>query len=59
MIDLVFTGDSPSLWNVALSPGWSKDELETLRLAIMKFGVGKQTSILESGCLPGMNINQI
>eukprot|EP01091_Cochliopodium_minus_P008125 TRINITY_DN1803_c0_g1_i1.p1 TRINITY_DN1803_c0_g1~~TRINITY_DN1803_c0_g1_i1.p1 ORF type:complete len:212 (+),score=86.35 TRINITY_DN1803_c0_g1_i1:1-636(+) len=57
--NLVFTGDSPSLWNVALSPGWSKDELETLRLAIMKFGVGKQTSILESGCLPGKTKAQI
>ena len=51
--NIVFTGDSPSLWNVALSPGWSKEEIEILRMAIMKFGVGKLANITKCGCLPG------
>ncbi|CDH60337.1 protein [Lichtheimia corymbifera JMRC:FSU:9682] len=47
------TNDSASLWNCTLSPGWSQDESETLRKALMKFGIGNWSKIIESGCLPG------
>lgn len=33
--------------------GWSQDESETLRKALMKFGIGNWSKIIESGCLPG------
>lgn len=45
--------DSASLWNCTLSPGWTSDESETLRKAVMKFGVGDWKAIFESNCLPG------
>ncbi|KAF7721029.1 hypothetical protein EC973_005539 [Apophysomyces ossiformis] len=47
------SNDSASLWNCTLSPGWTEDEAETLRKALMKFGVGNWAKIIESGCLPG------
>lgn len=33
--------------------GWSQEESETLRKALMKFGIGNWARIIESGCLPG------
>ena len=33
--------DSKSLHNYTLSPGWSKKEVEILKIALMKFGIGK------------------
>ncbi|ORZ01404.1 hypothetical protein BCR43DRAFT_486886 [Syncephalastrum racemosum] len=47
------SNDSTSLWNCTLSPGWTQDESEVLRKALMKFGVGNWAKIIESGCLPG------
>lgn len=56
---IVRSVDSPSLWNTTLSPGWTKEEVSVLRLAVMKFGVGKHSKILDSGCLPGKTKAQI
>ncbi|KAI9338894.1 hypothetical protein BD770DRAFT_373159 [Pilaira anomala] len=47
------SNDSASLWNCTLSPGWTDDESETLRKALMKFGIGNWAKIIESNCLPG------
>ncbi|KAK3276879.1 hypothetical protein CYMTET_15078 [Cymbomonas tetramitiformis] len=52
-------GDSASLWNFTLSPGWQPEEVEILKLALSKFGVGRWKEITESGCLPGKNIQQL
>eukprot|EP01121_Diplochlamys_sp_Union-15-3_P020402 TRINITY_DN7953_c0_g1_i2.p1 TRINITY_DN7953_c0_g1~~TRINITY_DN7953_c0_g1_i2.p1 ORF type:complete len:220 (-),score=43.91 TRINITY_DN7953_c0_g1_i2:73-732(-) len=51
--------DSPSLWNCTLSPGWKREDLEILRNALMKFGVGAWTKIVKSGCLPGKTPAQL
>lgn len=51
--------DSPSLWNCTLSPGWTREEVRILRLAVMKFGVGTWTRLIDSGCLPGKNKSQL
>ena len=37
--------ESKSLWNYALSPGWTQQEVEILKIALMKFGIGKWTAI--------------
>ncbi|KAI7901334.1 uncharacterized protein BX663DRAFT_514143 [Cokeromyces recurvatus] len=47
------SNDSASLWNCTLSPGWTDEESEILRKALMKFGIGNWAKIIESGCLPG------
>jgi len=52
-------GDSKSLWNYTLSPGWTKEEVEVLKIALMKFGVGKWKKIQRSGCLPTKTISQM
>ncbi|CEP18046.1 hypothetical protein [Parasitella parasitica] len=44
--------DSPSLWNMTLSPGWTSEESEALRLAVMKFGIGNWSKIRDSQVLP-------
>jgi len=46
-------GQSASLWNISLSPGWSALEMKMLRVAIMKFGIGRWTALYKSGVLPG------
>ncbi|RUS15629.1 hypothetical protein BC937DRAFT_92218, partial [Endogone sp. FLAS-F59071] len=51
--NVVRSNDSASLWNCTLSPGWTEDESETLRKAVIKFGVGNWAKIIESNCLPG------
>ncbi|KAL6047284.1 UBA domain-containing protein [Balamuthia mandrillaris] len=56
---LVKSADSASLWNFTLSPGWTRAETEVLRLAIMKFGLGKWKEILEANCLPGKTRSQL
>ena len=40
-------GQSKSLWNYALSPGWNPQEVEILKIAVMKFGVGKWTDLFK------------
>lgn len=47
------SNDSASLWNCTLSPGWTDEESETLRKALMKFGIGNWAKIIDSNCLPG------
>lgn len=37
--------DSKSLHNYTLSPGWTKKEVEILKVALMKFGIGKWKKI--------------
>jgi len=51
--------DSKSLWNYTLSPGWTIEEVEVLKIALMKFGIGKWKSIKRSNCLPGKTIAQM
>ena len=40
-----YVGQSRSLWNFALSPGWDPKEAEILKIALMKFGVGRWVTI--------------
>ncbi|KAI8911282.1 hypothetical protein DFJ77DRAFT_92942 [Powellomyces hirtus] len=51
--------DSLSLWNATLSPGWQPHEAATLRLALMRFGIGNWKDIMESGALPGKTNAQL
>ncbi len=51
--------DSKSLWNYTLSPGWTEDEVEVLKIALMKFGIGKWKKIKKSNCIPGKTIAQM
>ena len=53
------TAGSKSLWNYTLSPGWTKEEVDILKLALQKFGIGRWKRIIESNCLPGKQIGQI
>ncbi|RKP10237.1 hypothetical protein THASP1DRAFT_27965 [Thamnocephalis sphaerospora] len=57
--NVIRANDSPSLWNCTYSPGWSQDEAEVLRKAVMKFGIGSWARIVEAGCLPGKTIAQM
>ncbi|KAJ2003644.1 hypothetical protein GGI04_002807 [Coemansia thaxteri] len=57
--NVVRSNDSASLWNCTLSPGWTQDEVQVLRKALMKFGVGNWMKIIESECLPGKTIAQM
>ncbi len=51
--------DSKSLWNYTLSPGWTNEEVEVLKIALMKYGIGKWRRIQKSNCLPGKTIAQM
>ncbi|TPX67954.1 hypothetical protein SpCBS45565_g03506 [Spizellomyces sp. 'palustris'] len=51
--------DSASLWNCTLSPGWTREESDILRKALMRFGVGNWKDIMESGSLPGKTNAQL
>lgn len=53
------SNDSNSLWNHAISPGWTSEEIEILKIALTKFGIGKWKLIKSSGCLPGKTISQM
>jgi len=44
--------DSTSLWNCTLSPGWTQEESDILRDALMYYGIGNWKDIIEHGCLP-------
>ncbi|KAI9595563.1 hypothetical protein BDF19DRAFT_440873 [Syncephalis fuscata] len=57
--NVIRANDSPSLWNCTYSPGWSQDEAEILRKAVMKFGIGSWAKIVDSGCLPGKTVAQM
>jgi len=51
--------DSKSLWNFTSAPGWSPEEVDSFRLALMKFGLGRWTRIVEAGILPGKTVGQM
>jgi len=57
--EFVKSVESKSLWNCTLSPGWTSEQQEVLRLAIMKFGLGRWKEILDSNCLPGKTRTQL
>jgi len=42
-----------------LSPGWDPREAEILKIALMKFGVGRWVKISKSECLPNKAISQM
>ena len=42
-----------------LSPGWDPREAEILKIALMKFGVGRWVKIAKSDCLPNKTISQM
>lgn len=46
-------------WNFTPSPGWTKEEAQTLKLCLMKYGVGRWVQILDTGLLPGKLIQQL
>ena len=50
---------SKSLWNYTLSPGWTPDEVEVLKKALQKFGIGQWKKIIDAECLPKKSIGQI
>ncbi|GLI70697.1 hypothetical protein VaNZ11_015638 [Volvox africanus] len=52
-------GDAASLWNFAPAPGWNREEVQILRLCLMKYGVGQWLQILGTGLLPGKLIQQL
>jgi len=39
--------ESSSLHNYTLSPGWSKEEVEILKIALMKFGISRWKHIIK------------
>jgi len=55
----VRSADSKSLWNCTLSPGWTQEECDILRCAIMKYGLGAWTQIIKSKVLPGKTAAQL
>lgn len=52
-------GTARSLWNYCLSPGWTKQEVEILKLALMKHGIGNWSKIVEEEYLPTKNMGQM
>lgn len=52
-------GTARSLWNYAVAPGWTHQEIEILKLALMKHGVGKWSEIVAGEYLPTKNISQL
>ncbi len=46
-------------WNFTPAPGWSREEVQVLRLCLMKHGVGQWMTILNTGLLPGKLIQQL
>ncbi|KAI8842998.1 hypothetical protein BC829DRAFT_298782 [Chytridium lagenaria] len=55
----IHANESRSLRNATLSPGWTAAEVEILRKALIRFGVGNWKEIADSGCLPGKSISQL
>ena len=48
-----------SLATYTLSPGWTSEEVLILRQAVVKFGIGNWSKIVDSGCLPGKKHKQV
>jgi hypothetical protein len=51
--------NSVSLKNQTLAPGWTPEEVEVLKIALMKFGIGRWKKIMQSGCLSGKTSSQL
>jgi hypothetical protein len=51
--------NSQSLKNGTLAPGWRSDEVEVLKVALMKYGIGRWKKIMHSQCLPGKTPSQL
>ena len=51
--------DSQSLRNSTLAPGWRPDEVAVLKVALMKYGIGRWKKIMQSGFLPGKTPSQL
>ena len=51
--------NSQSLKNGTLAPGWRDDEVEVLKVALMKYGIGRWKKIMVSQCLPGKTPSQL
>lgn len=47
---------SDSLWNYTLSPGWTEQEVSVLKLALMRYGIGRWRKIINCQCMPGKSI---
>ena len=45
--------DSGSLWNYTKLPRWTLEEIEVLKTALIKYGVGCWSQIQRVNCLPG------
>ncbi|KAI8913394.1 hypothetical protein EDD86DRAFT_179979, partial [Gorgonomyces haynaldii] len=57
--NVIRPNDSVSLWNYTLSPGWKEEEAQVLCQAVIKFGIGNWSKVIESGCLPGKTNAQL
>lgn len=56
---VVHTGESKSLWNHTLSPGWTEEEQRVLYLCLQKYGIGNYKKILSNMHLPEKTMAQI
>jgi hypothetical protein len=56
---IVHTGESKSLWNHTLSPGWTPEETRVLYLCLQKYGIGNYKKIMENMHLPEKTLAQI
>jgi hypothetical protein len=50
---------SSSRWNFTPSPGWTADQAATLKLCLMRLGVGRWVQIQATGLLPGKMVQQL
>ncbi|KAJ3271567.1 hypothetical protein HDV01_006529 [Terramyces sp. JEL0728] len=57
--NIIRPNDSASLWNCTLVPGWTREESDILRNALMKFGIGNWKDVMEAGVLPGKTNAQL
>lgn len=46
-------------WNFTPSPGWTEEEARTLKLCVMRHGVGAWGQIAATGLLPGKTTGQL
>jgi hypothetical protein len=58
-ITMKHSSASKSLWNFSLSPGWTKKEVEVFEAALIKYGIGSWTTIINKRCLPGKTVAQL
>lgn len=56
---LTCTSVMPARWNCTPAPGWTREEVQVLKLCLMKYGVGHWQHIHSTGLLPGKLIGQL